>query len=126
MNSRRSIEISSVKSIGAERSGLDAILEGKLTDNPEIRRGVFLIGQRTSRMVDLIADLRKLEAEGRMTIPISQVAVSMLHMWVNRMLPSVQRAQEMVLYDFLTRHYESKHARSAKRGRSSLPLSAVE
>ena len=42
-------------------------------------------------------------------------------MHVNRLLRSAQRAHEMVLYDFLTRLYESKLARSKAQRPASQP-----
>ena len=43
---------------------------------------------------------------------ILELSPSYIHMHVNRLLRSVQRAHEVVLYDFLTRLYESQIARS--------------
>jgi lantibiotic biosynthesis protein len=42
------------------------------------------------------------------------VAMSVAHMHVNRMLRSAQRAQELVLYEFLDRIYCSAAARNGR------------
>ena len=48
-------------------------------------------------------------------MPLAELAPSYLHMHANRLLRSAQRAQELVLYDFLARLEESRAARSAGR-----------
>lgn len=45
------------------------------------------------------------------TVPLSDLAAAFLHMHANRILRSDQRQQELVLYDFLSRHYASGLAR---------------
>jgi hypothetical protein len=44
--------------------------------------------------------------------PIDQIAGSLVHMHINRMLRSSFRAQELVIYDLLQRWYESVRARA--------------
>ncbi|WP_370450920.1 lantibiotic dehydratase C-terminal domain-containing protein [Corallococcus sp. CA049B] len=39
------------------------------------------------------------------------LATSLMHMYVNRVLPEDARAPELVLYDFLTRLYRQRLAR---------------
>jgi len=46
-----------------------------------------------------------------MTVPPEVIAESLLHLHVNRLLTGDQRAQELVLYDFLERLYRSRCAR---------------
>jgi len=47
--------------------------------------------------------------------PIEALAHSYLHMHVNRMIRSSQRAHELVLYDLLRRHYDGQVARAKHR-----------
>jgi thiopeptide-type bacteriocin biosynthesis protein len=58
--------------------------------------------------------LRDLERAGRLKVPFEQLALSFTHMHVNRASRSAQRMQELVLYDFLHRHYRSVLARGAR------------
>lgn len=44
-------------------------------------------------------------------MPLRTLAGSYIHMHANRLLRSAARAQELVLYDFLCRLYESQAAR---------------
>ena len=50
----------------------------------------------------------------RLSVPLAELAVSYLHMHANRLLRSAHRAQELVLYDFLGRLYESQAARAGE------------
>jgi hypothetical protein len=49
-------------------------------------------------------------------LPAIELVPSLIHMHANRLLRSAQRAQELVLYDFLYRIYESELVR-ARKGR---------
>jgi thiopeptide-type bacteriocin biosynthesis protein len=62
-----------------------------------------------------IAQLRALEAAGRLNQPVTELAHSFVHMAVNRMMRSHQRVQELVLCDLLRRHYASVLARARQR-----------
>jgi len=46
---------------------------------------------------------------------LTELALSYAHMIANRLLRSAQRRQEMVIYDFLARLYESQAARSRNK-----------
>jgi thiopeptide-type bacteriocin biosynthesis protein len=52
----------------------------------------------------------------RLRQPLAGLAASYLHMHANRLLRSAQRAQEMVLYDFLYRLYQSRAAQAQTGG----------
>jgi len=62
------------------------------------------------------ASLRSLadaNRQGRLSLPLEELAGSLLHMHVNRLLRSSHRAHEFVLTDFLGRAYRSQSARSS-------------
>jgi hypothetical protein len=59
----------------------------------------------------VLAELRSGVRAGRLTVPRAELAVGYLHMHANRLLRSAHRAQELILYDFLARLYESRAAR---------------
>lgn len=63
--------------------------------------------------------LRALAAAGRLLEPVEELAHSYLHMHVNRMIRSVPRPHEVVLYDLLRRHYEGVVARRRQLARAS-------
>jgi hypothetical protein len=54
--------------------------------------------------------LRALADAGRLSVDLSELAMSLAHMHVNRMLRSAPRAQELVLYELLDRAYSSQAA----------------
>ena len=76
------------------------------------------LARRSRRMQPIARQLRELEDAGRLDQPLPDLASSYLHMYINRILRSAQRAQELVLYDYLRRLYGSLRARAqqAKRG----------
>ena len=78
---------------------------------------VLLIVTRIRRwLAPITAGLNTLAAEGKLGVPIAELARHFLHMHVNRMARSEPRAQELVLYDLLTRHYASRAARQRRPG----------
>ncbi|MEO8700460.1 MAG: lantibiotic dehydratase [Kofleriaceae bacterium] len=59
--------------------------------------------------------LRALATEGRLNQPVNALVQSYIHMHVNRLIRSSQRAHELVLYDLLRRHYDGQIARTKPR-----------
>ena len=85
-----------------ERERVEATVEGP-------RHAAF--AERSDRLEPLVSTLRRLDRAGKLSRPVEEIAESYVHMHVNRMLRSAQRAHELVLYDFLTRVYKSRAAR---------------
>ena len=52
------------------------------------------------------------DAANELTPNLADFAWSLVHMHANRLLHASQRAQEMVLYDFLRRLHQSRKARA--------------
>ena len=69
---------------------------------------------RSQTIKPLGAALRRHEAQGDLRCPLSEIAGSLLHMHVNRLLRTHQRPHELVLYDLLVRHYRSRKALAGK------------
>jgi thiopeptide-type bacteriocin biosynthesis protein len=85
-----------------ERGALEALLSATEHDfAPALR----LFAARSERARAIGRALRALPT------PIEDLAASYLHMHANRLLRGAARAQERVLYDFLTRLYETRLAR---------------
>jgi thiopeptide-type bacteriocin biosynthesis protein len=68
--------------------------------------------RRSQHLRPVAAALRRAAAAGCLSQSLAELAPSYLHMHANRVLRSGQRAQEMVLYDFLARLYDSRSARN--------------
>src|SRR5262245_56787472 len=77
--------------------------------------GVEVLNQRSIRIAPFVHELMHREEAGRLPQPLTAIVPSYVHMHVNRLLRSAHRRQEVVLYDFLGRFYQS-HAVRASRG----------
>jgi thiopeptide-type bacteriocin biosynthesis protein len=94
-----------------ERQALETAMSMGGADGP-LADGFAILQQRSTRLQPVIAALQADAACGALTLPLTEVVSSYLHMYVNRLLRSAQRAQELVLYDFLGRFYASQIARA--------------
>jgi thiopeptide-type bacteriocin biosynthesis protein len=74
--------------------------------------GLAAFAQRSAASAAACAELRRRDAEGMLTSSVGELAHSFAHMHVNRMLTNSARAQELVLYDLLRRHYDGVVARA--------------
>ena len=97
-----------------QRSILEKIIGGSEELDafpPEVHRA---IASYTERQKAIRADLDEQKAVGELMQPVSELVSSYVHMHLNRMFRSAQNAQEMVLYDFLARTYDSKLAKEKR------------
>lgn len=98
-----------------ERRTVEALLvpdgEGQALPTPEHA----VLHRRSEQWASAIADLKAREQAGKLRQSVKELAVSYLHMHANRLLRSAHRAQELVLYDFLARNYESRVIRERDR-----------
>lgn len=99
-----------------ERGYLEAMLTSECAGEELIKQGKAILQDRSTRWTSLLVELRDHERTGRLTLSLSELATSFIHMHVNRLLRSAQRAHEMVLYDYLYRLYESQTSRGAING----------
>jgi thiopeptide-type bacteriocin biosynthesis protein len=103
-----------------ERQGLERLLADGPEADPGLAAGHEALRHRSHEMAPVVRELQAQAASGRLTRPLTELASSYLHMHANRLLRSAHRAQELVLYDFLSRLYESQLQRSAA-AREALP-----
>ncbi|ATB39609.1 lanthionine biosynthesis protein [Cystobacter fuscus] len=93
-------------------------LEALMAASPDVRGparpGLLALRRRGERLRPVVERLRQTEREGRLTVAVERLAESFLHMHVNRLLSEDQRAQELILHDFLVRLYRSRLARMKK------------
>ena len=94
-----------------ERQNLMELLHANPPAEHPLTPGFICLRQRTEQLHSIVAELKAAERAGRLSKPLTALAGSYLHMHANRLLRSAQRAQEMVLYNFLDRHYASRLAR---------------
>ena len=91
----------------AERRALSTLLDAPAPS---------ILQTRSARNASVIATLRHLEQAHRLTLSIAHLAPSLIHMHVNRLIRSAQRAHELVLYDLLASIYDSRAARERGKG----------
>src|SRR5581483_1685359 len=99
-----------------ERSKLDALLADDFSSaSPMLVRATAAVRRRSERLASIVADLRQLERDDRLTLPLARMVPSFAHMFAIRLLRSAAREHELVLYDFLARLYEARAARARAR-----------
>jgi class I lanthipeptide synthase len=102
-----------------ERSNLEPLLNSPEDEDHPLGPGFVILRQRSERIAPLVEELTSLNEEGRLSVPLSELAASHVHMHVNRLLRSEHRAHELVIHDFLARLYRSRaEQEAAGRGRS--------
>jgi thiopeptide-type bacteriocin biosynthesis protein len=112
----------------SERPGLESLLLGSPREEAAAE-GAGLTDRfpcfehRSLAVQPIVAALREAERTGRLTKPLGWLTGGFVHLHANRMLRSAGRAQELVLYDFLSRLYESQAARAAGRAEIRQPTS---
>jgi class I lanthipeptide synthase len=97
------------------RTELASIIDANSTTDRNVPEALAGFAQGSTALTEAIAQIRAAERNGRLTHPLFDLAPSYLHMHANRILRSAQRAQELVLYDFLDRYYQSQVARQPKK-----------
>jgi hypothetical protein len=97
-----------------ERAGLVALLDAPPETDTPLASGLEILRRRSERPAPVMTELKACARAGRLTVPLPKLAVSYLHMHANGLLRSAHRAQELVLYDFLSRLYESRVARAPR------------
>jgi lantibiotic biosynthesis protein len=93
---------------------LEALLTNPSWEHGPMQAAGQALRRRGERLRPVVERFRQAEREGRLTSSVEQLADSFLHLHVNRMLPLEQRAQELILHDFLVRLYRSLLARMKK------------
>ncbi len=97
-----------------ERSPLEALWAANPADDSYwLAPGLNEFRARSAALRPIVVELRERERTGELTVSIEELAASFLHMHANRMLRSAHSAQELVLYDFLRRIYESRSRQPA-------------
>ncbi|MFL6194040.1 MAG: lantibiotic dehydratase [Thermoanaerobaculia bacterium] len=100
-----------------EWRGLMPLLDPAGDEASELAPALAVLHERSRRTAPIVDELLELERAGRLNQGLAELAPSYVHMHVNRIIRSAQRAHEMVLYDFLYLLYESRAARERKSGK---------
>lgn len=97
------------------RPEINGLLEERWDAEHPLAPGFELLAERSCAIEPAAAELRRLAADGRLATTLDDLGASLVHMHVNRLLRSAQRAAELVMYFFLDRHYDSQLARQRDR-----------
>jgi thiopeptide-type bacteriocin biosynthesis protein len=98
-----------------ERKSLETVLDLTSRPDAQLAESLEVLRRRSERLAPIISELKACAQSGSLSVPLVDLAASYLHMHVNRILRSAHRAQELVLYDFLGRLYESQSARAREQ-----------
>lgn len=105
----------------AERMKIEDILSPSFK-NDRLRQCLSALGRRSQRIKRVVDHLKLLEESGELEQSVQALLLSYIHMHINRMFQSGQRAQEMTVYEFLDRYYDSRQARL----RGARPVKTVD
>jgi thiopeptide-type bacteriocin biosynthesis protein len=95
-----------------ERKSLENLFNRDHDEESSLSPGLAVFRRRSELFAPVVAKLKSHERSRRLSAPLVELASSYVHMHANRLLRSAQRQQELVLYDLLSRFYESQAARS--------------
>jgi thiopeptide-type bacteriocin biosynthesis protein len=98
-----------------ERRSLEALLDRATDVSSPIASALSALHVRSEQLRPIVASLRGMAQTGRLSRSLESLAVSYIHMHTNRILRAAGKAQELVIYDFLVRLYQSQSARAATR-----------
>jgi len=94
-----------------ERESVERLLDTGHAPPSELAPVADALARRSERIRPVAAELRKVAAGGRLTQTVPELLMSYAHMHVNRLLRSSHRAQELVLYELLSRAYSAQAGR---------------
>ena len=94
-----------------ERPELESLLQADYGEDDPLAPGFAILDRRSQRLAPIRDELRDLQAAGKLSLPLEDLATSFVHMFTNRLIRSQGRVHELVLYDFLYRLNQSRAAR---------------
>jgi len=95
-----------------ERTSLERLVNAVPDEEHLLAPGVKILDERSARLAPVAERLRELEKADRLTRSRSEIASSLVHMHLNRLLRGNNTAQELVICDFLARLYEGAASRN--------------
>jgi len=105
------------KELGARFREHRALIEAITTDGIDPKHplapGIDALSRRSAALAPIARQFVALANADRLVTPLDSVVGSLIHMHVNRILRAKHRAQEVVLYFLLARHYDAAKARKS-------------
>lgn len=82
---------------------------------PQIVEALTVAAPSPALLRQLAATILHQLATAQETVTLTQLLSSYIHMLINRLIPTQARLHELVLYDFLSRYYQSDQARQLRQ-----------
>jgi thiopeptide-type bacteriocin biosynthesis protein len=95
----------------SSRADLERLIGGA-SEDPVASQIRGALEERSVTIRDTVTRLHALAAQSALTVSVDEIAEALMHMHVNRLVPSSARAHELAIYDFLARLHESRLVRS--------------
>jgi thiopeptide-type bacteriocin biosynthesis protein len=92
------------------RRTIERILDDSLNESHEYAPLFEVIYQKSQRTTEIIEQIKQQKTEVELLKYLSDI----IHMTVNRAISDNQRVHELVMYDFLFRHYQAEMAKRKK------------
>lgn len=115
---QKSLDVSIDQKYRNEKKSLATLLAPEPAADDPLAPGYAILAERSRRSAPALEELARLEAVGELNR--IDLASSLIHMHVNRMIRSAARAHEAVIYGLLHREYLSRAAR-ARKGTNAPP-----
>ncbi|MEP7009820.1 MAG: lantibiotic dehydratase [Acidobacteriota bacterium] len=109
---QKSLDVSIDQKYRTEKKSLAALLAPEPAEDDPLAPGYAILAERSRRSAPALAELARLEAAGE--LQRVDLAGSLIHMHLNRMIRSAARAHEAVIYGLLHREYQARAARARK------------
>ncbi len=109
---QKSLDVSIDQKYRAEKRNLAALLAPTPAEDDPLAPGYAILAERSRRSAATLAELERLERASE--LKRIDLAGSLIHMHVNRMIRSAARAHEAVIYGLLHREYQARAARARK------------
>jgi thiopeptide-type bacteriocin biosynthesis protein len=94
-----------------ERAGIEELLDPDRGAAGPYAPGLEVLQHRSAALREPVAALVALARSGDLTVSLTELIASLVHMHLNRLLRGAAKAHETVLYDYLRRVYQSRIAR---------------
>jgi thiopeptide-type bacteriocin biosynthesis protein len=91
-----------------ERKALGGLLDAVPDSDHPLAPGLAALQDRSRILADIVSRLKSIEQQNRLSHSLPSLMPLYIHMHANRLLRSGHRQQELVIYDLLTRLYESQ------------------
>src|SRR5262249_22569848 len=91
-----------------EKNALQTLINDPAKRDHPLAPGLAIFQTRSRKLSPIVRKLKFSEQKGRLSISLPDLMPHYIHMHANRLLRNAHRRQELVLYHFLTRFYESQ------------------